>query len=121
MKFANDEEFKIFSSETFFFGLHFLWKAKQGVSSSISLFLTIIDLELVSKKLMGQTDLMEARSSCIYEFAEIIMISQHKNLIFAEFQVLSPSFETLNNGQKCFMVRLVASLYRNDLFRKKDH
>ncbi len=120
VRFKKYEEFKIFSSETLFFGLAFLWKAKQGVSSSISFFLTIIGSELVSKKLFGKTDLMGAQSFCIYELAEIIMVDQQKNLVFTAFQVMAPSFESLKNGEKFLMLRLVARLYRNDLFRKKD-
>ncbi len=49
------------------------------------------------------------------------MVSQHKNLVFTAFQVMAPSFESLNNGQKFLMVLLVASFHRNDLFRKKNH
>lgn len=43
-------------SESLFPGLASLGEAKQGISRSISLFLTIIDSNVVSRELLGPTD-----------------------------------------------------------------
>ncbi len=76
---------RILISESLFLGLTSLREAKQGISCSISLSLTIIDLEVVSRELLGLSDLTRAQTLCIYELAEVIMVIQDKNLVFAAF------------------------------------
>ncbi len=46
--------------ENHFLGLAFLREARQGISRNISFFLMIIDLEIVSKELLGLADLAKA-------------------------------------------------------------
>ena len=88
----------ILLSECFFLGLAFLEEARQSISCSISFSLTIIDLKVVSRKLLGATDLVRAQAFCIHELTKIIIVSKDKDLVFAAFQVVAPSFESLNNG-----------------------
>ena len=44
---------EILISESFFLGLASLEETRQGISRSISLFLTIIDLKVVSRELLS--------------------------------------------------------------------
>ena len=75
----------ILISESFFHNLTSLWKTGQGISRSISLFLTVIDLKVVSRELLGLADLLRAQAFCIHELTEVIMISEDENLVFAAF------------------------------------
>ncbi len=77
------ENLEILISESFFLGLASLGEVKQGISRSISLSLTIIDLELVLRELLGPADLTRAQVIGIQESTEVIMVSKDKNLIFA--------------------------------------
>ncbi len=72
-------------SENLFFGLASLKEVIQGISRSITLFLIIIDLEVVSRELLGPADLTRAQTLCIHESAEVIMVSKYEDLIFAAF------------------------------------
>ncbi len=72
-------------SKSLFFGLASLREVRQGISHSISFSLTIIDLEVVSRELLGPADLTRAQTLCIYKLAEVIMVSKNKDLVFATF------------------------------------
>ena len=50
----------IFISESFFLSLASLREARQSISHSISFFLTLIDLKVVLKKLLGLANLIKA-------------------------------------------------------------
>ena len=69
----------------YFLGLALLWEVREDISRNISLSLTIIDLEVVSRELLGPADLMRAQAFCIHEWMEVIIVSQNKNLVFAVF------------------------------------
>ncbi len=84
-------------SKSLFLGLASLGEARQGISRNISLSLTIIDLEVVSRELLGPADLTRAQTFRIYKLMEIIMVSKDKDLVFAAFQVVVPSFKDFNN------------------------
>ncbi len=75
----------ILISKNFFLGLAFLWEVRQSVNRNISFSLMIIDLEGVLRELLGLVDLTRAQILCIYELAEVIMVSKDKDLIFAAF------------------------------------
>lgn len=68
------------------------------MSSSISLFLAIINPKVVLKMLLSLLNLAGAQILCLHEPAEIIVIGDNKNLIFAVFQIITPSIESLNNN-----------------------
>ncbi len=108
-------------SESLFLGLASLGEVKQGISRSISLFLTIIDLEGVLRELLGLADLMRAQTFRIHESTEVIMVSKDKDFIFAAFQVVAPSLKGFNNSQKLLIVSLVPSLSRDHLSREKGY
>lgn len=88
----------ILFSESFFLGLASLGKVKQGTSSRISLFLTIINLEMISREFLCAADLTKTRTFCIYKLVEVIMISKNEDLVFVGLQVVVLSLESLNNG-----------------------
>ncbi len=71
--------------ESLFLGQAFLKEVRQDISYNISFSLTIINLEVVSKELLGLADLTRAQTLRIYESAEFIMVSKDKDLIFAAF------------------------------------
>lgn len=57
----------ILSSKLFFFVWTSLRKARQGVCSSISLALVVINLEVVLRELLSSSDLMRTQAFCIHE------------------------------------------------------
>ena len=71
--------------ECFFLRLTFLWEARQGISRSIYLSLTIINSKVVSRELLGLADLSRAHTFCIDESTEVIMLSEDEDLVFAAF------------------------------------
>ncbi len=92
---------EVLISESLFFGLAPLKEARQGISRSISLSLTVMDSEVVSKELLGPTDLAGAQTLCIYESTKVVVVSEDEDLVFAAFQVVTPSLKGFNNSQEC--------------------
>ena len=71
----------------FFLDLAFLYKAKQGISHSISIFLTIIDLKVISRKFLGLVNLTKAQALSIHKLTGVILVNKDKNVVFGIFQV----------------------------------
>ena len=82
----------------FFLGLASLGEVKQSIHRNISFFLTIIDLEVILKELLGSADLTRAQAFCIHELTKVVLVSKNENLIFAAFKVMVLSLKSLNNG-----------------------
>lgn len=89
---------RILIFESFFLGLGFLEKARRDISSRISFSLIIIDSDMISREFLYLADLTKTQTFCIHELGEVIMVNKVKNLIFVGFQVITPSFESLNNS-----------------------
>ncbi len=115
------EDLGVLISKSLFLGLAFLEEASQGISRSISLFLTIINSEVVSRELLGAADLTRAQAFCIHESAEVIVISKDEELVFATFQVVAPSLKGFNNSQNLLIVSFILRLSRDHLLRKKGY
>ncbi len=79
------ENVRFLISENLFLDKASLKEVKQGTSHSISLFLRIFDVEVVSREFLGPRDLMRVQTLCILKLVEIIMISKVKDLMFAAF------------------------------------
>ena len=79
------EDSIILSLKFFFFIKTPLNKAKQCVYCCICFTLTIIDLKMVTKELLGLADVIKAQTLCIYKLLKVIIISKNKNLVFAVF------------------------------------
>ena len=88
----------ILSSELLFFILAFLKKPRQNICSRICLTLAIVNLEVVSRELLGPANLSGAQTLRIHETIEVIVVCKDKNLMLAAFQVVASSFEYFNNG-----------------------
>ena len=65
----------IFSLKLFFFIEASLREARYSVCNSISPALSIINLEMISRELLGLSDLTRAQVICIHEPSEVFMIS----------------------------------------------
>ncbi len=107
--------------ESLFLGLAPLREAKQAISRSISFFLIIIDLEVISRELLGPADLAGAPTPCIYESKEVVVISEDKDLVFAVFQIVAPSFQGFNDSQELLVVGFVPSLSGDHFSREKGY
>ena len=64
----------IFSLQLIFFDLIPLKKVGQCVCNSVGLFLTIIDLKMVPKELLGLPDLTRAQALYIHEPKKVVMV-----------------------------------------------
>ena len=53
----------------------------QGISSSVSFSLTIVELEVITREFLGPADLFEAQTLCVYKLSEIVIIGKHKDFI----------------------------------------
>lgn len=69
--------------EYFFLKLTLPWKLRQGIICHISSLLTIVDLKIVTKELLGLTNLTGARTFCIYELTRVDMVRKDENFVFA--------------------------------------
>ena len=97
----------ILSSELILFILASLGKSRQSICSRIRLALAIIDLKVITRELLGPTDLSGAQALCVHESAEVIMVRKDKNLIFAAFQIVTPRLKGFDNSQKLIVIGLV--------------
>lgn len=79
------KDLSILISEYFFFGMTFLRKVREDINYSIDSFLTIIDLNMVSREFLGLSDLMRIQAFYIYKFVEVIIVNKNKDLIFTVF------------------------------------
>ena len=76
---------------------------------------------MITRKLLGPTDLSGAQAFRIYETTEIIVVLKDENLMLATFQKVAPRLESLNNSQKLTVVGLISSLCRNHFLRKESY
>lgn len=58
----------------------------------------IINLEMVSKKLLDLTNLAKAQVFCIYILTKVIIVGKNKDFVFAAFQIVALSFKGFNNS-----------------------
>ena len=59
--------------------------SRQGISSSISLGLTIVDLEVVAREFLGPTDLFWAQTLRLHESTEVVMVGEYEHLMLRPF------------------------------------
>ncbi len=81
----------------------------------------MINLEVISRELLGLVDLTKAQTLHIYESAEVIIVSKDENLVFAAFYIVALSVEGFNYGQRLLIVDFVPNLNRDHLSRKKGY
>ena len=76
---------------------------------------------MVSRELLGPTDLSGAQAFCIHETTDVIVIHKDENLMLTTFQIVVPRLKDLDNSQKLTVVGLIPSLYRNHFPKKEGY
>ena len=74
---------------------------------------------MITKELLGPSDLARAQLLCIHESTEIVVVCKDVNLVFAAFKLVMPSLKGLNNNQELLIIGLVAGLNRDYLSKKR--
>ena len=92
------QDFDVFCSKGVFFLSVPLGISRQGISSSVSFALMIIDSEVVTREFLGPTDLSGAQTLCVHKSSEVVMVGKHEDFISRALQVVLPRLESLNNG-----------------------
>ena len=75
----------VLGAEGFFLFCILLRVLKQGINSSVSLTLIIVDLEVVMKELLNSADLLGAHTLCVYKLAEVVVVGEYKHLMLRLF------------------------------------
>ena len=75
------QDFDVFGAEGVFFLRTSLRVSRQGISSSVSFALTIIDLEVVTREFLSPADLPGAQTLRIHESSEVVMVGKHENFM----------------------------------------
>ena len=75
----------VFRSEGLFLLSTLLKVSRQGIGSSVSLALTIVDSEVVTRELLGPADLSGAQTLRVYEPAEVVVVGEYKHLMLRAF------------------------------------
>ena len=75
------QDFDVLCLEGVFFLSVPLGVLRQGISSSVSFALTIIDSEVVTREFLGPVDLSGAQILCIYKLSEVVMVGKHKDFM----------------------------------------
>ena len=79
------QDFDILGIEGFFLFCTSLKVLRQGISSSVSLALTIVDLEVVAREFLGPADLSGAQTLRFHEPAEVVVVGEYKHLMLRPF------------------------------------
>ena len=79
------KDLAMFSLKLMFFILVSLGKLQQSICSCICLAYAIVNLEIVSRELLGLADLSRAQSFHIYEATKVIIICKDKDLMLTLF------------------------------------
>ena len=68
-----------------FFSSTLLRVLKQGIGSSVSLALMIVNLKLVMRMLLGPADLSGAQTLCVHKPAEVVVVDEYDYLMLGSF------------------------------------
>ena len=79
------EDFDVLGIESFFLFCTLLRVLRQGISSSVSLTLTIIDLKVVTREFLSPADLSGAQTLRVHKLLEVVMVGKHKNFMSKAF------------------------------------
>ena len=75
----------VFRLEGLFFLNTPLKVSKQGIGSSVSLALTIVDSKVVTRELLGPADLFGAQTLRVYELVEVVVVGKYEHLMLRAF------------------------------------
>ncbi len=115
------QDFRVLGLEGLFFLSTPLEVSRQGISSSISFVLLIIDPEVVSWQFLRPPDLLKAQAFRIYETLEVVVVCKHENFMLAALKVVPPSFKYFNNCEQLIVIGLISSLSKNYLSGEKSY
>ena len=79
------QDLDVLGTKSFFFFCTLLRVSKQGISSSISLALMIVNLKVVTRELFGPAKLPGAQTLYVHEPTEVIVVSEYKHLMLRPF------------------------------------
>ena len=79
------EDFEIFGLENLLFLYTLLRVLRQGISSSINLALSIINLGVVTREFLSLTDLSGAQTLRVQETAKVVMVDEYKYFMLKAF------------------------------------
>ena len=79
------QDFDILGLEGLFLFCTLLKVSKQGISGSICLILTIINLKMVIREFLSPTDLSGAQTLCIHELLEVVVVVEYEHLMLKPF------------------------------------
>ena len=79
------EDLGVLSLKLFFLIMAPLREARKGVCSSVCLALTIIDLKMIPRELLGSPNLARAQTLCIHKLTKVIMVGKHQNFVLTAF------------------------------------
>ena len=79
------QDFDVLGAEGLFFLCTLLKVSRQGISSSVSLALIIVDLEVVAREFLGPADLFGAQTLCLHEPTEVVVVGEYKHLMLRPF------------------------------------
>ena len=74
----------------------------------------------MSKKVIGLTNLFEAKIFCIYKKTKNIIIYKNKNFIFIIFDIITLNLKYFNNAKKFVISSFVLSFYKTHLLKKEN-
>ena len=79
------QDFDVFGAEGLFLFCNLLRVLRQGISSFVSFGPTIVDLEIVTRELLGLADLSRAQTLRVHEPAEVVVVGEYKHLMLGAF------------------------------------
>lgn len=94
---------------------------RQSISSSIGFVLTIVYSKIILGQLLSSMDLFRAWVFCIYEVAQVVIVSENKNFMLKTLYIVTLCLKSFNNCQELAIVEFISSLYQYYLFKKKDN
>lgn len=82
-------------------------------------FLAIINAKVISRKLLGLTNLSKVGTFNIHKLPQVIIIIKNKNFTFIVFQVVALTFKSLNNNRKTLILSFVLYFGKYYLYEEK--
>ena len=75
----------VLRSEGFFLLSTPLRVSRQGIGSSVSFALTIVNLKVVTRELLCPADLFGAQTLRVHKLAEVVVVGEYEHLILEAF------------------------------------
>ena len=79
------QNFDILGVEGIFFLCTSLKVLRQGISSSVSFVLTIVNSKVVAKEFLGPADLSGAQTLCFHKPMEVVVVGKYEHLMLRPF------------------------------------